>query len=264
MTNRFMVSVAAAALIVGTSFANAQGTGGREAPSAGSTVQQSAPSSDRAAPSSATPMNRDGASEKGAPAAKTTQSDEKMQPGAAKSQRAQDDMKAGPKGEKSAQDNNLKGEKSKSMSSENDNAKGGKEMKAEGREDRNGMKAEGRTGSDTRGPADKNLNADSKGAADGKATTTTGQAGAGGKLSTEQRTRITTVIKEQHVQPVTNVNFSISVGTRVPRSGVTFHPLPVEIVSFHPEWRGYEYILVRDQILVINPRTLEIVDVIDV
>jgi hypothetical protein len=248
MTNRFMVSVAAAALIAGTSFASAQGTGGREAPSAGSTVQQSAPSSDRAAPSSATQMNRN--EDKAAPAAKTTQSDEKMQPGAAKSQRAQD--------------NNLKGEKSKSMSSENDNAKGGsKEMKAEGREDRNGMKAEGRT-SDTRGPADKNLNADSKGAADGKATTTTGQAGAGGKLSTEQRTRITTVIKEQHVQPVTNVNFSISVGTRVPRSGVTFHPLPVEIVSFHPEWRGYEYILVRDQILVINPRTLEIVDVIDV
>jgi Protein of unknown function (DUF1236) len=254
MTNRFMVSVAAAALIAGTGFASAQGTGGREAPSAGSTAQQSAPSSDHAAPSSAAPMNRD--SEKGAPAAKTTQSDEKMQPGAAKSQRAQEDMKAGAKGEKSAQDNNMKGEKSKSMSSENDNAKGGsKDMKAEGREDRGGMKGEGRNG---------NMNAETKGGADSKATTTTGQAGAGGKLSTEQRTKITTVIKEQHVQPVTNVNFSISVGTRVPRSGITFHPLPTEIVSVYPEWRGYEYILVRDQILVINPRTLEIVDVIDV
>ena len=50
MTNRFMISVAVAALIAGTGFANAQGTGlNREAPSAGSTVQQSAPSSDRAA-----------------------------------------------------------------------------------------------------------------------------------------------------------------------------------------------------------------------
>ena len=29
MTNRFLISVAAAALIVGTGFANAQGTGGR-------------------------------------------------------------------------------------------------------------------------------------------------------------------------------------------------------------------------------------------
>jgi uncharacterized protein DUF1236 len=266
MTNRFMMSVAAAALIAGTGFASAQGTGGREAPSAGPAAQQSAPASDRAAPSSATPTNRGDASDKAAPAAKTTQSDEKMPPGAAKSQRAQDDIKGGPKGEKSAQDtrdNNMKGEKSKSMSSENDNAKGGsKEMKAEGRDDRNGVKAEGRTGSDTRGPADKSMNAETKGA-DSKATTTTGQAGAGAKLSTEQRTKITTVIKEQHVQPVTNVNFSISIGARVPRE-VGFHPLPTEIVSVYPEWRGYEYILVRDQILVINPRTLEIVDVIDV
>jgi hypothetical protein len=257
MTNRFMISVAAAALIAGTGFANAQGTGtSREAPSAGSTVQQSAPSADRGAPSAA-PMNRESApdakgADKGADKGmKATQSDEKTQPGAAKNQRAQDDMKPGMKGEKSAQDNNMKGEKSKSMSSEtNEKGAAGKDMKAEGREDRNGMKAEGRDGK----------NADSKGVSESK---TTGQAGAGAKLSTEQRTKITTVIKEQHVQPVTNVNFSISVGTRVPRSGVTFHPLPAEIVTFYPQWRGYEYILVRDQILVIDPRTGEIVDVID-
>jgi uncharacterized protein DUF1236 len=259
MTNRFMISVAAAALIAGTGFANAQGTGtSREAPSAGSTVQQTAPSSDRGAPSAA-PMNRDSAtdhkgadkgSEKGM---KATQSEEKMQPGATKNQHVQDDMKPGAKGEKAAQDNNMKGEKSKSMSSEtNEKGAAGKDMKAEGHQDRNGMKAEGRDGK----------NADSKGAADSR-TQTTGQAGAGAKLSTEQRTKITTVIKEQHVQPVTNVNFSISVGTRVPRSGVTFHPLPAEIVTFYPQWRGYEYILVRDQILVIDPRTGEIVDVID-
>ncbi len=245
MTNRFMISVAAAALIAGTGFANAQGTGtSRDAPSAGSTVQQSTPSSDRGAPSAA-PMNRDSAPDAkgvGKGGMKSTQSDEKMQPGAAKNQRAQDDMKPG-----------MKGEKSKSMSSEtNEKGAAGKNMKAEGREDRNGMKAEGRDGK----------NADSKGAADAK-TQTTGQAGAGAKLSTEQRTKITTVIKEQHVQPVTNVNFSISVGTRVPRSGITFHPLPAEIVTVYPQWRGYEYILVRDQILVIDPRTGEIVDVID-
>ena len=62
MTNRFMISVAAAALIAGTGFANAQGPS-REAPSAGSAAQQSAPSADRAAPSAPTPMNRDSASE---------------------------------------------------------------------------------------------------------------------------------------------------------------------------------------------------------
>ena len=257
MTNRFMISVAAAALIAGTGFANAQGTGtSREAPSAGSTAQQSAPSSDRGAPSAA-PMNRDSASDsKGSDKGmKSTQSEEKMQPGAAKNQRAQDDVKPDAKGEKSAQD--MKGEKSKSTETTTDKGAAGKDMKAEGREDRKDMKA------DSKGAADSKSAADSKGAADSKAQTT-GQAGAGAKLSTEQRTKITTVIKQQNVQPVTNVNFSISVGTRVPRGGgVTFHALPAEIVTVYPQWRGYEYILVRDQILVIDPRTGEIVDVID-
>jgi hypothetical protein len=241
MSNRFMMSVAIAALIAGTGFANAQGTGaGREAPSA--TTQQSAPPSDRGAPSAATPMNRD-SSQSGAPAEapKSAQSKDMDRDGG-KNQRAQDDMKAGPKGEKSAQDNNMKGERSKSMSSENDKGAAGKDMKAEGR--------------------DGKMNADSKGAADTKATTTTGQAAAGGKLSTEQRTKITTVIKSQNVRPATNVNFSISVGTRVPRN-VGFHPLPAEIVTIYPDWRGYEFFLVSDQIVVVNPRTLEIVAVID-
>jgi hypothetical protein len=243
MTNRFMISVAAIALIAGTGFANAQGTGmGKEAPSAGSTVQQSAPAPDRAG-TSAAPMSRDAAEPAGpSSGTKATQSDDKS-PGAAKNQRAQDDKKAGPKGEKSAQDNNMKGEKSKSMSSETDQkGQAGKDMKAEGR---NG-----------------NMNADSKGAADSKSQTT-GQAGAGAKPSTEQRTKITTVIRDQHVQPLKNVNFSISVGARVPRD-VSFHPLPAEVVTVYPEWRGFEFVLVNNQIIVINPRTLEIVDVIDV
>jgi hypothetical protein len=237
MRNRFSMSVAAAALIAGTGFANAQGTGtAREAPSTGATTQQGAPSSERGAPAAATPMNRNDSSQSGAPAEapKSAQSNEKMQPQGGKNQRAQDDMKAAPKGEKAAQDNNMKGEKSKSMSSE----------------------------TNEKGAAGKDMKADSKGAADSKTTTTTGQAAAGGKLSTEQRTQITTVIKSQHVQPVTNVNFSISVGTRVPRN-VGFHPLPAQIITIYPDWRGYEFFLVRDQIVVVNPRTLEIVAVID-
>jgi Protein of unknown function (DUF1236) len=232
MSNRYLISVAAAALIAGTGFANAQGTGtSREAPTGATT--QSAPPSERAAPSQAAPMNRDSASDsKGSDQGmKSTQSDEKTAPNGAKNQRAQD-MKQ----------DTAPGQKSKSMSSENEKAGASKDMKAE---DHNG---------------NMNRAEDRNGAA--KSTTTTGQAGAGGKLSTEQRTKITTVIKGQHVQPVTNINFSISVGGRVPRN-VGFHPLPTEIVTIYPEWRGYEFFLVNDQIIVVNPRTLEIVDVID-
>jgi hypothetical protein len=249
MINRLMISVAAAALIAGTGFANAQGTGtSREAPAAAAPAQQSAPSSDRGASDRGTStgeMNRDAAK----PEMKSTQSEEKS-PAAGKAQRADEGMQGQKsQGQKSTtQKSTTVGsdekadQKSKSMSSENDNAKGGKDMKAEGRQDRNG-----------------NMNADSKGTAEGK---TVGQAGAGAKLSTEQRTKITSVIKQQRVAPVTNVNFSISVGTRVPRD-VSFHPLPAEIVTIYPDWRGYEFILVRDQIVVIDPSSLEIVAVLD-
>ena len=230
MLNRLMITAATAALIAGTGFANAQGMN-REAPSPGAGMQQSAPSSDRGS-SAATPMNRDSAQDQGM---KSTQSDEKMQPKGGKTQQTQGDMKAGPKGdnkgEKSAQDNNMnKGDRPNSMSSEKT-------------EDRNGS-----------------MKADSKGA-DSKSQTV-GQAGAGAKLSGEQRTKITTVIRNQHVAPVTNVNFSISVGTRVPRD-VAFHPLPTEIVTIYPDWRGYQFILVSGQIVVIDPQSFEIVAVID-
>ena len=58
MTNRFLISVAAAALIAGTGLANAQGMG-RDSGSAGSAAQQSAPSSDRGGASSGGAMQRD-------------------------------------------------------------------------------------------------------------------------------------------------------------------------------------------------------------
>jgi len=91
---------------------------------------------------------------------------------------------------------------------------------------------------------------------------TTGKADSGAKLSTEQRTKITTVIRNQRVQPEANVNFNISVGTHVPKS-VRFHPLPSEIITIYPDWQGYQFFLVEDQIVVVNPRTLEIVAVLE-
>ncbi|HET6838862.1 MAG TPA: DUF1236 domain-containing protein [Bradyrhizobium sp.] len=257
MTNRYLTSVAAVALIAGTGFAYAQGTGtGREAPSGGAAVQQSAP--DRT--STTGQSNRDAAEPSGPSSGmKATQSDQKS-PGGAKNQRAQDDMKAGTKGEKSAQDkvqdkstqdksaqDNMKGDKSKSMSSE-------RNEKGAGTKDRD-MKAEDRDRSG-------NTNAESKGAAEGRSQTTVGQAGAGARLSGEQRTRISGVFRDQRIEPLANANFAIVVGARVPRD-ITFHALPAEVVTIYPEWRGYEFVRVRDQILVINPRTLEIVAVLD-
>lgn len=266
MSNRFMISVAALALIAGTGFANAQGTGtSREGP----TAQQSAPSSGpSSAASSAGQVSHESTESKSPDAAKSppgmkaTQSETKA-PSGMKSTQSEQKSPSAVKNER-AEDM----QKSKSMSSDNDSAKGGaKDMKAEGREDRSGnMKAEGRedrSGSMKAESREGRTGADSKSTAETKSQTTTGQAGAAAKLSTEQRTKITTVIRDQHIAPVNNVNFSISVGTRVPRE-VSFHPLPAEVVTVYPEWRGYEFFLVRDEIVVVDPRTLEIVAVLEV
>ena len=58
------------------------------------------------------------------------------------------------------------------------------------------------------------------------------------------------------------MNFNISVGTAVPAS-VHFHALPPRIVEIYPEWRGYEFILVRGQYVIIRPQTREIVYIIE-
>jgi hypothetical protein len=81
------------------------------------------------------------------------------------------------------------------------------------------------------------------------------------RLTTEQRTRIRKVVVTKKIPKVTKVNFTVSIGARVPRT-VKFHAIPSEIVTIHPAWRGYRVILVGSELVIVNPRTYEIVAVI--
>ena len=97
--------------------------------------------------------------------------------------------------------------------------------------------------------------------------TTTGQGAAGSRaavtLTPENRTRIHEVfVKERSAPRVDRVDFNVSVGTRVPRS-VHFVPVPRSIVEIEPSWRGYDYFMIGDQIIIVDPRSMEIVAVID-
>jgi Protein of unknown function (DUF1236) len=254
MINRFLISAAAIALIAGASAANAQGNANREG---GAAMQQSAPSGGAGGSTGA-------ATEKNAPGGmKSTQSEQKS-PGAAKGQRAEENAPGQKKGMSS--ENETKGTAGNMRSEGREDRD--KNMKAEGREgqDKN-MKAEGKEGRDTNMKAEGKEGRDTNMKAEGRnsntnANVTTGQAGAGAKLSTEQRTKITTVIRNEHVAPVTNIDFSVSVGTKVPRERVSLRALPSEVVTIYPEWRGYEFFVVRDEIVVVDPRTLEIVAVL--
>jgi hypothetical protein len=96
---------------------------------------------------------------------------------------------------------------------------------------------------------------------------TTGQGAAGSRanvnLTTEQRTRIhDVIIKERSAPRVERVDFDVRVGTRVPPT-VRFAPIPASIVVIEPAWRGYDYFLVREEIVIIDPATMEIVAIIE-
>ena len=266
MTNRFLISVAAAALIAGTGFANAQGTN-REGGAAGGAATQSAPSSERAAPSGA--MNHDSGATKGAES-----------PGMKGSEKSGMKAESNEKmpAAKSAQDTKMdpKGEKSKSMSSENDSAKGG--MKAEGSKTEGskaeGSKAEGTKateGTKTNGnmnaegsKANGNMNAQTqnKGGMDSKTTTGNAATSATAAPPAEKRTQIVSAIKTEKIEETTNVNFNISVGATIPGT-VRFHPLSPRIVEIYPEWRGYDVIFVHGQYIIVRPQTHEIVYIIE-
>ena len=96
-----------------------------------------------------------------------------------------------------------------------------------------------------------------------RATTGQGAAGAA-KLSHEQRSRMTNVFHQHrnHRIDAARFNISIRVGARLPTS-VHFYPVPVEIVEIYPEWRGYDYVYVGDEILIVDPQTHEIVAIIE-
>lgn len=84
---------------------------------------------------------------------------------------------------------------------------------------------------------------------------------ASANVSEQQRTRISQTFSRLNVQPVTNVNFSLNVGTVVPRD-VRLQPLPAEIVEVVPQYRGYSFFAVRDEIVIVEPSSQKIVMVL--
>jgi hypothetical protein len=62
---------------------------------------------------------------------------------------------------------------------------------------------------------------------------------------------------------VTNVNFSVSVGTVIPRE-TRLAPLPPILVEIYPQWRSYRYVIVEERIIIIEPDSFKIVAIVEV
>ena len=89
----------------------------------------------------------------------------------------------------------------------------------------------------------------------------TGDRGDRRELNDRQRSRLSTYFERHKGPRADRADFSISVGARIP-TRVRIAPLPREIIEIVPEYRGYEYVVVEDEIVIIRPGTREIVTVI--
>jgi outer membrane biosynthesis protein TonB len=86
-------------------------------------------------------------------------------------------------------------------------------------------------------------------------------ANASAAMTTEQNVKFRETLRAEKTERLTGVQFSISIGDEVPAT-VRFHRLPARIVEYAPQYRDFDYILVGDDILILDPRSHRIVAVI--
>lgn len=227
MKRTLMIGVAAGALLAGVNIAAAQGMD-RQAPGAsgGASMEQKGSAQHKGGDVKAQGgvENKGGAELKGSGARAQAPADTK----AGGEMKAQD----GQKGDMKAQDTPRSGDRDRGRNAQSQD-----------------QKSDQKSG-------------DMKG---GSATTGQGAGGsARGSLTTEQKTKVReTVLKSGPRVNRTNINFNISVGTVVPRT-VKFVALPPVLIEVYPQYRGYEYFIVDEEIIIIEPKTLKIVAVLNV
>ena len=94
-----------------------------------------------------------------------------------------------------------------------------------------------------------------------RSTTTGRRERADVQINEQQRSRIRDVIvSRRNIPRVSNIDVDLRVGTVVPRS-VRFVSVPEEIVRIYPRFRRDRVVIIRDEIVIIDPVTYEIVAV---
>ncbi len=71
------------------------------------------------------------------------------------------------------------------------------------------------------------------------------------------------MLKERDAPRVGRVDFSVREGTVVPRT-VRMVEVPQVILDIHPQWHGYKYFIVNDELVIVEPADLRIVAVLPV
>src|ERR1043166_7249389 len=245
MRKALLATTAAVALAMGMSIAAAQGTGG-----AGGSPGASGGTGGGASHGT---MEKQSGGEKGGRASEGRSGSEKGERTGQKAGEENERMgqKSGEKGERTGQKNEEKNERMGQQPGDKNERMGQQPSDKNQRAgERAGEKNE-RTGPGTQPNTGTSTTERSQGTSSAKSV----------ELSTEQRTQIRSVVISHREARVDHVDFSISVGTRVPRS-VHVVVLPAEVVRIVPQYRGFRYFIVREEIVIVDPDTFEIVAVI--
>jgi len=92
--------------------------------------------------------------------------------------------------------------------------------------------------------------------------------GAGGTnvtLNNQQRTQIRdTVINGRGAPRVGSVGFNVTIGTVIPRGHLHLVRVPETLVRIDPGWRGFLYFVYNDEIVIVDPHDMRIVEVLPI
>jgi len=80
------------------------------------------------------------------------------------------------------------------------------------------------------------------------------------QLDAAQRAAIITAVRDVKIAPPGH-SFNISIGAQVPPS-IELNYLPVAALSQAPEARALKYTLVQNQVVLVDPTNMRIVDII--
>jgi len=95
----------------------------------------------------------------------------------------------------------------------------------------------------------------------GTSTNTRPDNTASAKLSDSDRGKLFSTLKSEKQAANQRIDIQVNVGTRLPPR-VHPRPLPRTVVEVMPQYRGYQFVMVRDEIAIVRPGTREVVDVI--
>jgi len=82
------------------------------------------------------------------------------------------------------------------------------------------------------------------------------------KLSVEQRQTIYSSISNQRQKETAPPNFQAAVGAVVPTS-IETQQLPKTIVELMPALKDYEFAMVANQVLLVDPKTKQVIEIIN-